>query len=50
MYDLETDPLEVENVYNNPEYQSVRDSLHRELIDLMNKYGDSDSLAFSLLP
>lgn len=45
LFDLEKDPYELVNVYDNPQYASVRDSLHSELKKLMSKYRDSDSLA-----
>jgi arylsulfatase A-like enzyme len=45
LFDLKKDPDELVNVYNNPQYSSVRDSLHQELKKLMAKYKDSDSLS-----
>lgn len=42
MYDLETDPMEMNNIYNNPEYKSVRADLHKRLNELREEYGDSD--------
>jgi arylsulfatase A-like enzyme len=50
LFDLETDPMEMKNVYNDPSYASVRTDLHRRLSDLMKKYKDSDALAKSFLP
>jgi arylsulfatase A-like enzyme len=50
LYDLKTDPLELKNVYNDPDYASVKADLHRRLSDLMKKYKDSDDLARSFLP
>jgi arylsulfatase A-like enzyme len=49
LFDLEKDPNELVNVYNNPEYSSVRDSMHIELKKLMAKYKDSDSLAMKFV-
>ena len=50
MYDLQSDPQEMRNVYDNPEYASVREKLHKRLDKLMAKYLDSEELAKSFLP
>jgi arylsulfatase A-like enzyme len=50
LFDLQADPREMVNVYLNPEYDSTREDLHRQLDTLMKKYRDSDSLARSYLP
>lgn len=42
MYDLEKDPNEMNNVYDNPEYAEVQEQLHTRLSELRNHYGDSD--------
>lgn len=44
LYDLEKDPNEMENVYNDPAYADIQEELHQELEDLRDKFGDSDSL------
>jgi len=44
LYDLEKDPMEVNNVYNDPAYSSVKEELHKELEELRVKYQDNDSL------
>ena len=49
LFDLERDPNEMVDVYNDPEYASVRDSLHMELDKIMAKYQDSDSLAMKFV-
>ncbi|HKI89704.1 MAG TPA: sulfatase [Draconibacterium sp.] len=49
LYDLKTDPNEMHDVSNQPEYQSIRDSLTVQLRRLQKKYGDSDSLAEKIL-
>lgn len=49
LYDLEKDPNEMLNVYNDPEYQQIRDSLTIQLHDLQKSYGDSDALAQEFL-
>ncbi|XOV94624.1 MAG: sulfatase [Bacteroidota bacterium] len=43
LYDLEKDPDEMTNVYNDPEYASVREGMHQKLTDLRSYYGDSDA-------
>ncbi len=42
MYDLQTDPSEMQNIYNNPAYADVQKMMHNKLIELRAKYGDSD--------
>jgi hypothetical protein len=44
LYDLKKDPNEMLNVYNDPAYQLVRDSLTIQLRLQQKKFGDSDSL------
>jgi len=50
MYDLQADPMEMKNVYDDPGYTSVRKKLHKRLTKLMKKFGDSEELARSFLP
>ncbi len=50
MYDLETDPHEMQNVYDDPEYLSVRDDLHVRLDQLREKYGETEEDSFRILP
>ena len=45
LFDLEKDPLELTDVYDDPAYREIRDSLHVELQKLRDQYGDSDALA-----
>lgn len=44
LYDLETDPSEMINLYNNTAYTDIQKNMHQKLIDLRAKYGDSDEL------
>jgi arylsulfatase A-like enzyme len=44
MYDLKTDPSEMKNIYDDPEYAKVREDLHERLKELRLEYGDSDEL------
>ena len=44
MYDLETDPMEMNNIYGNPDYADVQERLHNKLEELRAYYGDSDAL------
>jgi arylsulfatase A-like enzyme len=50
LFDLKTDPLEMRNVYNDPEYKSVKADLHKRLKKLMKKFSDSEELASTFLP
>jgi arylsulfatase A-like enzyme len=45
LYDLERDPNELNNVYDNPEMAGVVKELTTELRRLQEQYGDSDELA-----
>jgi predicted outer membrane protein len=49
LYDLEKDPKEMDNVYDNPEYADVQVNLHKRLEELRTQYGDSDELTQQLL-
>ncbi len=42
LYDLEKDPMEMRNAYNDPTYTSVKNELHRQLDKLRVEYGHSD--------
>ena len=42
MYDLENDPSEMKNIYNDISYKEVREMLHKRLKELREFYGDSD--------
>ena len=39
-YDLQNDPEELNNLYGNPEYSKVINSLKKQLVNLQKKYGD----------
>lgn len=42
MYDLQTDPSEMKNIYGDPAYADVQAELHSKLNELRAYYGDSD--------
>ena len=44
LYDLKTDPAEMNNVYEDEQYSSVRAEMHEKLAATREKYGDSDEL------
>lgn len=44
LYDLEHDPQEMRNVYQDPEYKLVRENLHQKLLETRAYYGDSGAL------
>mgnify|MGYP001261691602 CR=1 FL=1 len=44
LYDRKKDPYELNNVYDNDEYKSIREDLHLRLESLRIKYKDSDEL------
>ena len=49
LYDLESDPQEMNNVYGQPEYVEVQAELHQKLEALRVQYGDSDALTKRVL-
>ncbi|MDD4428278.1 MAG: sulfatase [Paludibacter sp.] len=40
MYDLKNDPAEMHNLIDDPDYQCLKDSLKKQLLDLQVKYDD----------
>ena len=44
LYDLESDPTEMDNLYGSPEYAAVQKQMHKKLIEVREKYGDSDEI------
>jgi len=49
LYDLDSDPHELNNVYDHPDYAGVVTKLKAELKRLQSLYGDSDELSQKLL-
>ncbi|HMR85696.1 MAG TPA: sulfatase [Niabella sp.] len=43
LYDLQKDPQEMHNVYNDPAYKKVKKEMHRKLKSIRKKYKDSDA-------
>ena len=41
-YDLEKDPKEVHNAYNDPEYRPMIEEMKAELMKLRSQIGDTD--------
>jgi len=50
LYDLQNDPYELKNIYNDPAYSGIVKQLKTELKHLRKKYGDSDELTAGFLP
>lgn len=50
MYDLQTDPHEMNNIYDDPAYASVQQDLHAQLEELRIKYGETDEDSFRMMP
>lgn len=42
LYDLQEDPREMRNVYNDPKYADIKEMMHQKLVEIREKYGDSD--------
>ena len=49
LYDLLTDPNELNNVYHDSSYFEIRGQLHHLLEEEMKAYGDSDELRDKIL-
>nr|NQU91603.1 sulfatase [Bacteroidota bacterium] len=49
LYDLEKDPHEMKNVYDDTEYESIRDNLMTRLEEIRDQYGDSETLTRKIL-
>ena len=43
LYDLESDPHEMKNVYSDPAYADVQQMMHKRLDEMREKYGDTDA-------
>lgn len=41
LYDLQTDPTEMNNLFDKPGYESIIEKLKQELVGLQTLYGDS---------
>jgi arylsulfatase A-like enzyme len=44
LYDLASDPTEMNNLYGSPDYREVQSALHQKLKQVRQHYGDSDEL------
>lgn len=44
LYDLQEDPSEMHNLYDDPSYADVQTQMHKKLIEVRAKYGDSESI------
>lgn len=42
LYDLDEDPNEMNNVYDDPDYTEIREQMHIKLEEVRKKYKDSD--------
>ncbi len=49
LYDLEKDPSEMTNIYDDPAYNDIQKMMHKRLQEMRDKYGDSDELTQSNL-
>jgi arylsulfatase A-like enzyme len=44
LYDLEKDPTEMNNIYDDLNYTQVKEDMHKRLEEMRMKYGDSDEM------
>jgi arylsulfatase A-like enzyme len=49
LYDIQRDPNEMQNLYDNPDYSEIRKVMHQKLDSIRKEYGDSDSLTQEIL-
>jgi hypothetical protein len=47
LFDLESDPMEMKNAYDDPEYKDVLGKLKSEQIKLQKKLGDNDEVVIT---
>jgi hypothetical protein len=40
LFDRQADPLELHNLYDDPDSQALREDLHRQTLAWMEKFGD----------
>jgi arylsulfatase A-like enzyme len=45
LFDLQKDPQEMKNVYNDPAYSKVKADLHKKLKALAIKYQDTEAVS-----
>lgn len=50
LYDLQNDPDEMNNIYEDPRYNKVKDQMHLKLEQLRKQYNDSDENNQKFLP
>jgi arylsulfatase A-like enzyme len=43
LYDLQTDPKEMKNVYDDSKYKDIRTMMHKRLLEIRAEYRDSDA-------
>jgi arylsulfatase A-like enzyme len=49
LYDLQTDPREMQNIIDEPDYSEIKNQLLARLSELRTQYGDSDELTQQIL-
>ena len=49
LYDLQKDPNELENLYDNPSFKNIQEQMHQVLVKKQQEYGDSHELALDYL-
>ncbi len=50
LFDLQKDPMEMNNVYKDPGYSEIREDLHKRLDKIRTEFKDNDELTRSFLP
>lgn len=49
LYDLDADPQELNNIYNDTAYSTIKTDMHKRLKELRTIYGDSKEHGMALL-
>ncbi len=44
LFDLQNDPNEMNNIYDDPKYSEIKEQMHKKLSELRVKYGDSKEM------
>jgi arylsulfatase A-like enzyme len=50
LYDRQTDPLQMHNLFDSPEHRALRETLHEQSLIWMNRFGDKGTSICDIIP